>query len=220
MDDALGIDYAILGNEEKCAGDCGQLTWESGLFETLTDYNMEIFKKYRFKRMLTGDAHAFNAFRIRYPMYGYDYKIEHTSGFFAQYLDQLKPKLTKKLNYTVTYHDSCCLGRRAGLYEEPRDLLKAIPGIKLVEMTHNRVNSICCGGGGGGMWLDTFFKAKGMERLSERRIKEAIATGADVVAVSCPYEIYRFEDALKVIPHDKPILVRDVVELLAESLGD
>lgn len=217
---ALGVDFAILGNEEKCAGDCGQLTWESGLFETLTDFNMEIFRKYEFKRIITGDAHAFNAFRIRYPMYGFDYKVEHTSGFFANYLPQLKPKLTKKLNYIVTYHDSCCLGRRAGLYDEPRDLLQAIPGIKLVEMVHNRINAVCCGGGGGGMWLDTFFKQKGMERLSERRVKEAIATGADVIAVSCPYEIYRFEDALKVIPHDKPILVRDVVELLAEALGD
>ena len=217
---ALGIDFAILGNEEKCAGDCGQLTWESGLFETLTDFNMEIFKKYEFKRIVTGDAHAFNAFRIRYPMYGFDYKVEHTSGFFANYLPQLKPKLTRKLDYTVTYHDSCCLGRRAGLYDEPRDLLQAIPGIKLVEMVHNRINAVCCGGGGGGMWLDTFFKQKGMERLSERRVKEAIATGADVIAVSCPYEIYRFEDALKVIPHDKPIIVRDVVELLAEALGD
>ena len=88
-------------------------------------------------------------------------------------------------------------------------------------MVHNRVNSICCGGGGGGMWLDTFFKQKGMERLSERRIKEAIATGADVLAVSCPYEIYRFEDALKSrYPHDKPMVVRDVVELLAESMGE
>ena len=72
---ALGIDFAILGNEEKCAGDCGQLTWESGLFETLTDYNMEIFKKYKFNRIVTGDAHAFNAFRIRYPMYGFDYPV-------------------------------------------------------------------------------------------------------------------------------------------------
>ena len=217
---ALSIDFAILGNEEKCAGDCGQLTWESGLFETLTDFNMEIFKKYEFKRIVTGDAHAFNAFRIRYPMYGFNYPVEHTTGFLARYLPQLKPKLTKKLNYAVTYHDACCLGRRAGLYNEPRDLLQSIPGIKLVEMTHNRINSICCGGGGGGMWLDTFFKQKGMERLSERRVKEAIATGADVIAVSCPYEIYRFEDALKVIPHDKPIIVRDVVELLAEALGD
>ena len=217
---ALGIDFAILGNEEKCAGDCGQLTWESGLFETLTDYNMEIFKKYSFNRILTGDTHAYNAFRIRYPMYGFNYAVEHSTPFFAAYLDRLKPRLKKKLNYTVTYHDSCCLGRRAGRYEEARELLRAIPGIKVVEMVHNRVNAICCGGGGGGMWLDTFFKSKGMERLSERRIKEAIATGADVVAVSCPYEIYRFEDALKTVPHDKPMIVRDVVELLAESLGD
>jgi dimethylglycine catabolism B len=217
---ALGIDFAILGNEEKCAGDCGQLTWESGLFETLTDYNMEIFKKYKFNRLITGDAHAYNAFRIRYPMYGFDYHVDHTHMLLAEKLDQLKPKLTKKLNYTVTYHDSCCLGRRAGMYDEPRALLRAIPGVKLVDMVHNRANAICCGGGGGGMWLDTFFKSKNMERLSERRVKEAIATGADVLAVSCPYEIFRFEDALKVIPHDKPMIVRDVVELLAESLGD
>jgi Fe-S oxidoreductase len=86
-------------------------------------------------------------------------------------------------------------------------------------MTHNRVNSICCGGGGGGMWLDTYFKSKGQERLSERRIKEAIATGADVLAVSCPYEVSRFEDALKVFGHDKTMVVRDVAELLAESMG-
>jgi len=215
---ALGIDFAILGNEEKCAGDCGQLTWESGLFETLTDYNMEIFKKYKFNRIITGDAHAYNAFRIRYPMYGFNHPVDHTHMLLARELDRLKPKLTKKLNYTVTYHDSCCLGRRAEMYDEPRALLNAIPGVKLVDMVHNRMNAVCCGGGGGGMWLDTFFKEKGMERLSERRVKEAIATGADVLAVSCPYEVFRFEDALKVIPHDKPMIVRDVVELLAEAL--
>ena len=217
---ALGIDFAILGNEEKCAGDCGQLTWESGLFETLTDFNMEIFKKYQFNRIITGDAHAYNAFRIRYPMYGFNFRIDHTHMLLAEKLADLKPKLTKKLNYTVTYHDSCCLGRRAGMYDEPRALLRAIPGVKLVDMVHHHANAICCGGGGGGMWLDTFFKEKGMERLSERRVKEAIATGADVLAVSCPYEIYRFEDALKVVPHDKPMVVRDVAELLAEALGD
>jgi Fe-S oxidoreductase len=134
-------------------------------------------------------------------------------------LAALKPKLTKKLDYVVTYHDACCLGRHNGFYDEPRALLGAIPGLRLVEMAHRQLNSICCGGGGGGMWLDTFYKEKGMERLSERRIKEAIATGADVLAVSCPYEVSRFEDALKTVPHDKPMVVRDVVELLAESFA-
>ena len=97
-------------------------------------------------------------------------------------------------------------------------LLEAVPGVKLVEMPHNRINSICCGGGGGGMWLDTYYKAKGHERLSERRVREAVATGADVLAISCPYEVSRFEDALKVLGCDDKMVVRDVGELLAEAM--
>jgi Fe-S oxidoreductase len=216
---AVGVDFAILGNEEKCAGECGQVTWESGLFESLAEDNMKLFKKYQFRRIVTADAHAYNAFHFRYPMLGLTQPAEHTTQFFARHLDQLKPKLTRPVNRTVTYHDPCCLGRATGSYDEGRALLQAIPGVKLVEMLHNRVNSICCGGGGGGMWLDTYYKQQGMERLSERRVREAIATGADVLAVSCPYEISRFEDALKTVPHDKPMVVRDVVELLAESLA-
>ncbi len=216
---ALGVDFAILGNEEKCAGDCGQMTWESGLFESLAEYNVKLFKKYKFRRLVTADAHAYNAFHSRYPMYGMTQPAEHTTQFFARHLDQLKPKLQKPLNLTVTYHDPCCLGRAVGAYDEPRALLQAIPGMKMVEMVHNRENSICCGGGGGGMWLDTYYKQQSMERLSERRVREAIKTGADVLAVACPYEVSRFEDALKVIPHDKPMVVRDIVELLAESLA-
>jgi Fe-S oxidoreductase len=181
---------------------------------------MKLFRKYQFNRIVTGDTHAYNAFCLRYPMHGFDFEAQHTTPFLAGLLPKLKPLLKKPLNLTVTYHDSCCLGRRAGFYDEPRALLQAIPGVKLVEMVHNKVNSLCCGGGGGGMWLDTYFKQKGMERLSERRVQEAVATGADVLAVSCPYEIYRFEDALKIVPHDKPMIVRDVVELLAESLEE
>jgi Fe-S oxidoreductase len=97
-------------------------------------------------------------------------------------------------------------------------LLRAIPGVKLVEMTHHHENTICCGGGGGGMWLDTYFKTKGHERLSERRVKETVEVGADVLAIACDYEVSRFDDALKVLGHDKKIVVRDITELLAESM--
>jgi dimethylglycine catabolism B len=217
---ALEIDFAVLGNEEKCAGECGRLTWEPGLFETLQDQNMATFQKYQFKRIVTSCPHAYSAFKVRYPLAGFNYEVHHTAPFFAQHLDKLKPLLTKKLDYKVTYHDPCCFGREEELFDAPRELLRAIPGLKLVEMTHNRVNSICCGGGGGGMWLDTYYKSKGFERLSERRIKEAIATGADVLAVACPYEVSRFEDALKVMGHDKKMAVRDVTELLAEAMED
>ena len=216
---ALKVDFAILGNEEKCAGECARLVGEAALFDTLRERNMGVFRKYKFNRVLTGGAHAFDAFRYLYPAFGFGYPLEHTTTFFADNLPALKPRLTKKLDYVVTYHDSCCLGRHNEMYDEPRALLQAIPGVKVVEMIHNRINSICCGGGGGGMWLDTYYEQKGMERLSERRVQEAIATGADVLAVSCPYEVSRFEDALKVVPHAKPMVVRDVVELLAESLA-
>ncbi len=215
---ALGLDFAILGPEERCAGECARLLGETGLFDTLMDSNMAIFRKYRFNRIVTSGAHAYDAFKHQYPAVGFAYEVEHTTTFFARYLDRLKPLLTRRLNSTVTYHDSCALGRHNGFYEEPRRLLQAIPGVKLVEMTHNRLNSICCGGGGGGMWLDTYYKAKGHERLSERRVREAVATGADVLAVSCPYEVSRFEDALKVLGYDKRMVVRDVVELVAEAI--
>ncbi len=216
---ALGVDFAILGAEEKCAGECARLAGETGLFETLTDATLKVLGKYAFDRVVTSGAHAFDAFTHEYRALGFDRPVEHTTPFFARHLDRLKPLLTRKLGVTVTYHDSCVLGRHNGMYEEPRQLLRAIPGVKLVEMTHNRVNALCCGGGGGGMWLDTFFKARGQERLADRRVKEAVATGADVLAVSCPYEVSRFEDSLKVLGHEKKMVVRDVTELLAEALG-
>ena len=215
---ALGVDFAILGHEEKCAGECGRLTWEPGLFETLAEANVKTLKKHKFNRIVTGDPHAFNAFRSRYPLAEMGWQVEHTTLFLSRHLEQLRPGLTKKLEVKVAYHDNCCLGRGMGCYDEPRELLGAIPGVTLVEMVHNRANSLCCGGGGGGMWLDTYYKSKEMDRLSERRVKEAVAAGADVLAVSCPLELSRFEDAVKTLGHDKQLVVRDVVELLAESL--
>jgi Fe-S oxidoreductase len=155
-----------------------------------------------------------------YPSLGLRQPVDHTTPFLAARLDALRPRLTRKLGYRVTYHDSCVLGRHNHMHDEPRRLLEALPGVSLVEMTHNRDNTICCGGGGGGMWLDTHYKAKGQPRLSDRRVEEAVATGADVLAVSCPYEVPRFEDSLKVLGADDRMVVRDVTELVAEALGD
>ena len=215
---ALEVDFAILGAKEKCAGECARLVGEAGLFDKLMEDNIKLFDKLEFNRIVTSGAHAYDAFVYRYPLFGFDHIVDHTTPFFARRLEQIKPLLTKKLDHTVTYHDACCLGRHNGFYEEPRTLLQAIPGVKLVEMTHNRINSICCGGGGGGMWLDTYYAAKGYDRLSDRRAKEAVATGADVLVVSCPYEVSRFEDSLKVLGYDDRIVVRDIVELLAEAV--
>lgn len=215
----LGIDFAILGEEEQCLGECARIFGEVGLFDALEEYAMTTFKKYKFNKIVTSGAHAYDALKYQFPCKGFAYPFDHTMPYIYTYLPKLKNFLKKPLNYTVTYHDSCCLGKHNGYYTEPREMLKAIPGIKLVEMTHTMENSLCCGGGGGGMWLDTYYKEKGMERLSDKRVKEAIATGAQVLAVSCPYEVSRFEDSVKLLGYDDKIIVRDITELLDESAG-
>jgi Fe-S oxidoreductase len=137
----------------------------------------------------------------------------------VEHLDQLKPLLVNPVERTVTYHDNCCVGRRCGCYEAPRQLLRAIPGVELVEMERTRENALCCGGGGGGMWLDAHITEHGGRRLSDDRVRMADVTGADTLAVSCPYELSRFEDSAKVIGADSRLAVRDIIELLAASMG-
>ena len=129
-----------------------------------------------------------------------------------------KLQFKKELNYTVTFHDPCYLGRHNGEFDAPRQVLRAIPGLRLVEMAHNRYNSFCCGGGGGGMWMDGFVKEHTSERLSEKRVREAVEAGADVLAVACPYEVSRFEDAVKSTGNEGRLVVRDIAELLDEAL--
>jgi Fe-S oxidoreductase len=217
---ALGVDFAILGAEERCSGETDRLAGEKGLFDTLREQNMATFRKYEFATLLTSSPHAFDSFTYVYPALGLDRPVEHTTPFLAARLDALRPRLARKLGYRVTYHDSCVLARHNHMHDEPRRILEALPGVSLVEMTHNRDDTICCGAGGGGMWLDTHYRTKGHPRLSDRRVEEAIATGADVLAVSCPFEVPRFEDSLKVLGHDDRMVVRDVMELVAEALGD
>ncbi|MCP3987933.1 MAG: (Fe-S)-binding protein, partial [Actinomycetia bacterium] len=125
---------------------------------------------------------------------------------------------TEELDYTVTFHDPCYLGRHNGEYDAPRQLLEAIPGIELVEMARCRENGYCCGGGGGGMWLDGLTDNYTSERLSERRVREAVESGADVMAVCCPYEVSRFEDAAKSTGNDQ-LQIFDIVELMDQALG-
>jgi Fe-S oxidoreductase len=183
----------------------------------LAEHNIATFSKYEFERMVVTGPHEFNAFKNEYPKYGGDFKILHYTQFLVEYLDRLKPMLKKPINLKITFHDPCYLGRHNGEYDAPRQLLRAIPGLELVEMGRCRENGYCCGGGGGGMWLDSFSKEHTKMRLSERRVREAVEYGADVLTVCCPFEVSRFEDAAKSTGNDK-LLVRDILELLDESM--
>jgi Fe-S oxidoreductase len=215
---ALGVDFAILGQEERCIGDCEWLAGERGLFEMLIERNIEILNKYRFREILVTDPHAYRTLLNAYPKLGATFAVRHFTEILADRLPQLKSLLKAKLKATVTYHDSCCLGRKTGHYEEPRAVLQAIPGVKLVEMIQSRESSLCCGGGATTVYLDRFIQDHVKDRLADRRVQQAAATGAEVLAVACPYEPARFEDAVKITGHEGKLLVRDIIELLAESM--
>ncbi len=215
---ALEVDFGILGPEESSDGDSQRLAGERGLFEMLAEKNGRVFRKYQFNEIVTGDPHAFNALTNEYPALGISYPVRHYTQFLAERLDQLKPLFKREINARVTFHDPCYLGRANGVYDEPRELLRAIPGVELVEMSHHREMSLCCGGGGGGMWLDGFQWEKAHVRLSEWRVREAVAVGADILAVACPYEPPRFEDAVKMVEGASRLVVKDIAELLADAM--
>ena len=217
---ALGVDFGILGPEENSDGDSQRLAGERGLFEMLAEKNGRVFGKYKFNEIITTDPHAYNALKNIYPELGISYPVRHYTQFLADRLEQLKPLLKNELNINAVYHDPCYLGRANGIYDEPRALLQAVPGLKLLELPHNYANSLCCGGGGGGMWLDGFQWEKAHVRLSEWRVREALTSGADILAVACPYEPPRFEDAIKTVKEANRLVVRDIAELLNEAMGE
>lgn len=217
---ALGVDFGILGPEEYSDGDSQRLAGERGLFEMLAERNGLAFSRYQFKEIVTTDPHAYNAIKNEYPGLDISYPIRHYTEFLAERIDQLKPMLKHEVKARVAYHDPCYLGRANEIFDQPRALLEAIPGVELVEMEHNRKNSLCCGGGGGGMWLDGFQWEKAHVRLSEWRVREALAVGAEILAVACPYETPRFEDAAKTVEGAGHLIVKDIVELLAEAMAD
>ena len=214
---ALGIDFGILGPEEKDDGDSFRLAGETGLFEMLAEDNIKAFEKYEWNRLVVTGPHEYNAFKNEYPKFGFDRPVQHYTQFLVEHLDQLKPLLKHEVNRTVTFHDPCYLGRHNGEYDAPRELLRAIPGVKLVEMGRCKENGYCCGGGGGGMWLDSFTQNHTRMRLSERRVREAVEYNAEVLAVACPFEVSRFEDGAKSTGNDH-LQVLDILEMLDQSM--
>lgn len=215
----------------------------------LAKKNGLVLSQYQFQEIITTDPHTYNALKNEYPKLGITFPVKHYAQFLAERLDQIQPLLVNELKATVSYHDPCYLGRVNNIFDEPRALLQAIPGIELVEMAHNRANSLCCGGGGGGMFLCGFQWDISGARLSEWRVHETVAarpleefltilgTGPTrepkrtideeaeqrpdlrILAIACPYEKPQFEDATKVVEQAKELMVLDIAELLVESMG-
>jgi Fe-S oxidoreductase/nitrate reductase gamma subunit len=219
---AARVDFAILGKAEPYHGEEMRRVGEDGLFETLVEDNYTAFQEYGISNIVTASPHSFHAFMHDYPRLkgklklndAPDLRVDHHTMLLARLLDSGSLQLTGKVEKRVAYHDPCYLGRHNGVYDAPRRVLKAIPGIQLVELPKAGRDSFCCGGGGGRMWLESETE----HRISELRARDAAVAGVDVLATACPYCMSNLTDGMKVAGLDDSIQVRDVVELVAEAL--
>ena len=209
-----GVSYGTLGVDEVNAGDPALTTGEIGLLEELATINIENFKKYNVKNIVATSPHDYSVIKNEYPKYGGRFEVLHYTQYIEKLIGEGKLTFSGNVNKTVTFHDPCFLGRYNEVYDEPRKMLEAIPGVKLVEMPLNKVDAECCGGGGGGNWLDI----PAGERMADRRVRQAAETGAEILAVACPYCLAMFEDAVKTQGYEGKIEVKQVIELVKEAL--
>ena len=208
-----GVDFGILGPAEKCCGESIRKTGDEELFKRLARENIKTFIENGVKKILVSSPHCYHTFNNEYPEFMVNFQVVHITQYLLELIHRGRIEFTGgEYRKKVTYHDPCYLGRHNGIYGEPRDVLKSVPGLDLVEMPESRVDSLCCGGGGGRIWMET---AKG-ERFSDLRLEQAIGTGAEVLATSCPYCINNFEDSRLTLDAAERIQVRDVTEIMAE----
>ncbi|MCJ7684077.1 MAG: (Fe-S)-binding protein, partial [Desulfobacteraceae bacterium] len=193
-------------------GDIARRVGELGLFEEQKEGSEELFDKYGITEVATSSPHCFHTFKNEYPEA--PFRARHYTQVLRELMAEGKLRFKKDVKTTVTYHDPCYLGRHNRIFDEPREIIRAIPGITLTEMNHYRADSLCCGGGGGRMWQDL----NGEVKMSEVRIREAAATGAEILITACPLCLIMLEDARKVVGLKEPFRVMDLNELVLQAL--
>jgi Fe-S oxidoreductase/nitrate reductase gamma subunit len=211
---ASGAKFSFLGTEEGCCGDSARRIGNEYLYQTLVQANIEVLNKYGVKKILTMCPHCFNTLKNEYPQFGGNYEVMHYTEFLADALTSGKLKLTKPIDKVVTYHDSCFLGRGNDIYEAPRTILRAIPGLRLVEMERSGVRSFCCGAGGGRMWMEE----KIGTRINQIRTEQAVQTKAESVGTACPYCLTMLGDGIKEKGLEESMTSFDLSELVEKAM--
>ena len=211
---ASGISFAILGNEESCTGDPARRAGNEFLYQMSALQNIETFKAYEIQRIVTTCPHCLNTLKNEYPKLGGNYEVLHHTQLIAQLVKDGKLKLSATGdNASMTYHDSCYLGRINDEYDAPRNILNELSN-PLVEMGRSRENGLCCGAGGAQMFKED---EPGDKRINTERIEEVLSTGASVVAANCPFCITMLTDGLKAIEKQDEVMVYDISELIVKN---
>jgi Fe-S oxidoreductase/nitrate reductase gamma subunit len=209
-----GVSFGFLGDKEPCCGDIARVVGEVGLFQEKMENCSALFDDYGIREVVTSSPHCFHTFLNEYPQKHFG--VRHYAQVLKELIADGRLKFEKPVNATVTYHDPCYLGRHNRIFEEPREVIRSIPGIKLIEMRNHGPESLCCGGGGGRMWQGP--QLRGEARMGEIRIKEAHETGAEILVTACPLCLIMLEDALKTLGLDGKLRVLDLNELVLKSL--
>lgn len=235
---AANVDFAVLGDEEKCNAEWARRAGEENLFQTATTENIETMKQYQFNTVICHCPHCFNTLKNEYPQFGGNFKVMHHSEYIAQLLAEGRIKPEKAQETTMAYHDSCYLGRYNLQYDAPREVLKAIPGVNLVELPRSRDRGLCCGGGGAQMWMETHQE----KRVNVIRMEEIVAAadavasgkpgnaviqaegightnGTFAAASACPFCLTMLDDARRGMEVDERIDVKDIAEYVAQALA-
>jgi len=209
-----GVDFGILGSAESCCGESIRKTGNEEVFKSLAKENIKAFIDNGVKRVLVASPHCYHTFKNEYPEFMVNFDVVHISQFLQELIEQGRLEIKGEFKKRVTFHDPCYLGRHNGIYDQPRDVLKKIPGLELVEMPDSRGNSLCCGGGGGRIWAETPKE----ERFADLRVAQAREVGADVLATSCPYCVSNFEESRLALEDGEAPEIKDITEVIHEAL--
>jgi len=212
---AAGVSFGILGSEEGCCGDSAMRAGNEYLFQSLAQANIALMNGYGVKKIITACPHGYNSLKKDYPNFDGKYEVYHHTEIIANLIAQKKITLKNAVSGTFTYHDSCFLGRYNEIYQQPRQILKAIPGMKLVEMDRNLEKSFCCGAGGARMWMEEDIG----DRINNMRTDQAIAVKADTVAVACPFCLTMLSDGIKDKEMSEKMVSLDIAEIVLKSMG-
>ena len=212
---AAEVDFAILGNEEKCTGEPARRLGHEYLYQTLAQGNIETLKRYRFQTIVTACPHCFNTIRNEYPDFDGHFRVMHHSQLLDELVRAGRLRVAQDGSERITYHDACNLGRYNDVYDEPRRVLASATRTELAEMRLNRSRGFCCGGGGGRVWME---EHEG-RRVNQLRVEQAMEVNPDILASACPFCLTMFEDGVKAKEVADKIKTRDIAEILAERLA-
>ena len=213
----VGVKFAILGKEEMCTGDPARRAGNEFMFQMMAYQNIQVLNGYGVKKIVTACPHCFNILKNEYPELGGNYEVIHHATFLQQLINDGKIKMKESgefIGKKITYQDSCYLGRSNNIYEAPRKVLEILDG-ELIEMKRCKSNGLCCGAGGAQMFKE---EEKGTSRINSERTKEALLTGATIIAAACPFCNTMLSDGVKLNEKEDSVMVMDISELIESSM--